>query len=394
MKINLKTSLLAAIMLSVALVACDGDEPTPEKKPTPNPEPTPEVQVKSLKGDITNAMVLNAQSYILSGTVRVKAGASLTIPAGTVIKAEKGFDQYILVEQGGKIYINGTAEKPVVMTANSDKADSGYWGGLIINGYAPITNGGTNKTEIDPSKPYGGDKADDNSGVITYLILDYTGAKNDANTEHNGLTLNAVGNGTKIDNVLVRESADDAIEFFGGTVNVTNFISVNADDDMFDFTEGYSGTLHNAYGLWSESHSSTEKDPRGIEADGNHDGNSPEGTPQSNFTVKDVTFVFNAKPSKDDATLICDDVIKIRRGAIANIQNALIKGQGQVKNVLDFIDKKGDANALSKVEYTLMLTNAPLDAEVKGKVNDGNIQKKEGLTGADTSKFAWTKMKF
>lgn len=99
MKINLKTSLLAAIMLSVALVACDGDEPTPT--PTPKPDPTPEVQVKPLKGDITNAMVLDAQSYILSGTVRVKAGASLTIPAGTVIKAEKGFDQYILVEQGG-----------------------------------------------------------------------------------------------------------------------------------------------------------------------------------------------------------------------------------------------------------------------------------------------------
>ncbi|WP_288764922.1 hypothetical protein [uncultured Porphyromonas sp.] len=393
MKINLKTSLLAAIMLSVALVACDGDEPTPTPTPTPKPDPTPEVQVKPLKGDITNAMVLDAQSYILSGTVRVKAGASLTIPAGTVIKAEKGFDQYILVEQGGKIYINGTAEKPVVMTANSDKADSGYWGGLIINGYAPITNGGTNKTEIDPSKPYGGDKTDDNSGVITYLILDYTGAKNDANTEHNGLTLNAVGNGTKIDNVLVRESADDAIEFFGGTVNVTNFISVNADDDMFDFTEGYSGTLQNAYGLWSENHSSTEKDPRGIEADGNHDGNSPEGTPQSNFSVKDVTFVFNAKPSTD-ATLMCDDVIKIRRGAIATIQNALIKGQGQVKNVLDFTDKKGAADPRTKVEYTSLLTTVPADAEVKGTLNDGNIQKKEGLTGADTSKLAWTKLKF
>lgn len=123
MKISLMNSFLAATLLSVALVACDGDKPSP----TPKPDPTPEVQVKPLKGDITNAMVLDAQSYILSGTVRVKAGASLTIPAGTVIKAEKGFDQYILVEQGGKIYINGTAEKPVVMTANSDKADSGYW---------------------------------------------------------------------------------------------------------------------------------------------------------------------------------------------------------------------------------------------------------------------------
>ena len=100
---------------------------------------------------------------------------------------------------------------------------------------------------------------------------------------------------------------------------------------------------------------------------------------------RDVTFVFNAKPSTD-ATLMCDDVIKIRRGAIATIQNALIKGQGQVKNVLDFTDKKGDANPRTKVEYTSLLTTAPADAEVKGTLNDGNIQKKEGLIGADTSK--------
>ena len=103
--------------------------------------------------------------------------------------------------------------------------------------------------------------------------------------------------------------------------------------------------------------------------------------------------MFNAKPSTD-ATLMCDDVIKIRRGAIATIQNALIKGQGQVKNVLDFTDKKGAADPRTKVEYTSLLTTAPADAEVKGKLNDGNIQKKEGLTGADTSKLAWTKLKF
>jgi len=66
----------------------------------------------------------------------------------------------------------------------------------------------------------------------------YAGARNTADIEHNGLTLNGVGNGTKIQNVYVLESADDAIEFFGGTVNVTNLLAVNPDDDMFDFTQG------------------------------------------------------------------------------------------------------------------------------------------------------------
>ena len=41
------------------------------------------------------------------------------------------------------------------------------------------------------------------------------------------MTLNGVGNGTKIENIYILESADDAIEFFGGTVNVTNLLAVN-----------------------------------------------------------------------------------------------------------------------------------------------------------------------
>ncbi len=56
------------------------------------------------------------------------------------------------------------------------------------------------------------------------------------------------------------ESADDAIEFFGGTVNVTNLLAVNPDDDMFDFTQGYKGTLSNCYGIWEDGYTSTEED--------------------------------------------------------------------------------------------------------------------------------------
>ena len=55
----------------------------------------------------------------------------------------------------------------------------------------------------------------------------YAGARSTADIEHNGLTLNGVGNGTKIENIYILESADDAIEFFGGTVNVTNLLAVN-----------------------------------------------------------------------------------------------------------------------------------------------------------------------
>ncbi|MBM6677017.1 hypothetical protein H6A07_09780, partial [Olsenella uli] len=88
--------------------------------------------------------------------------------------------------------------------------------------------------------PYGGDQNNDNSGVLTYVSILYSGARSSADIEHNGLTLNGVGAGTTIENIYIAEGADDGIEFFGGSVNVSNLLVVNCDDDCFDFTQGYS----------------------------------------------------------------------------------------------------------------------------------------------------------
>ncbi len=55
------------------------------------------------------------------------------------VKANEGFDNFILVERGGKIYAAGTEDAPITFTADADNASAGYWGGLIINGYAHIS---------------------------------------------------------------------------------------------------------------------------------------------------------------------------------------------------------------------------------------------------------------
>src|SRR5690606_18790757 len=124
-------------------------------------------------------------------------------------------------------------------------------------------------TEVNTAYVYGGSNVSDNSGELSYLILGNTGARSSADVEHNGLTLNGVGNGTTITDLYIYDCADDAIEFFGGSVNVNNLLAVNPDDDMFDFTQGYNGSLKNAYGIWEVGYTSSESDPRGIEADGN-----------------------------------------------------------------------------------------------------------------------------
>ena len=185
-----------------------------------------------LSGTLTGEQTLDAKEYILNGTVIIADGGRLNIPAGTTIKAREGFSSYLLVAQGGKLYADGTADKTIVFTANTTSPVSGYWGGVIINGKAPISGSKTDKsdtalTEINNDYKYGGSAADDNSGSLTYVKICYAGARSTADIEHNGLTLNGVGNGTKIENIYVLESADDAIEFFGGTVNVTNLLAVN-----------------------------------------------------------------------------------------------------------------------------------------------------------------------
>jgi hypothetical protein len=374
--------MLAAMMTPLVLTSCDDDA---EEKEVPKEEE------KELVGTITEARTLDATvEYLLTGPVIVQDGGTLNIPAGTVIKAEKGFDKYILVLRGGKINVNGTAVAPVTITADTDDAKQGHWGGLIINGKAPLSGGTEGTTEINADHKYGGTNVSDNSGTITYLKLEYTGARSDADVEHNGLTLNGVGNGTKIENVYIPYGADDAIEFFGGSVNVKNFLAVDPDDDMFDFTQGYSGTLENAYGIWQTGYVSTESDPRGIEADGNLDGNNPTQTGQSNFTVKNMTIDLRLAPSTAEGNYM-HDVIKVRRGAKATIENALVIGQGQAKDLIDMNDSKGNGDPETTISITNKLTTAINGEEVNGTAI---VTKAEANTGCSNDIFNWTGYEF
>lgn len=347
-----------------------------------------------LSGILTGEQTLEAKEYILNGTVVIAEGGRLNIPAGTTVKAKEGFSSYILVAQGGKLYAEGTQSKPVVFTANSTSPVSGYWGGIIINGKAPISGLSADKkdmglTEIDNNYKYGGSVDNDCSGSLTYVEINYAGARSTADIEHNGLTLNGVGNGTKIENIYILESADDAIEFFGGTVNVTNLLAVNPDDDMFDFTQGYSGTLKNCCGVWESRYTSTEADPRGIEADGNLDGLYTEHLRQSDFTVENMTIINNAANLTDNVDRM-QDVIKIRRGAKATIKNALVKGTGGTIDLIDMNDGKGAGNAASSINITSSLSLT--GKEVNGTLS--NFVKSNNNTGADVSLFGWTGYSF
>lgn len=265
-KTMFKLSALCAVFMALAITSCSSDDDNngTDPNPTPNDE---------LTGKLTENLTLDPTvQYKLNGVLSVESGTTLTIPGGTQIVSNKGTDNYIVVQKGADINIQGTASTPVLMTSADGKA--GDWGGLVILGNA-VTTAGENATAEVGGLVYGGTDNADNSGSIKYLTIVGAGAQINPESQYNGLTLYAVGSGTTIENVAIINGADDGVEFFGGTVSVTNFYSENNQDDSVDWTEGWSGTLTNAYVLHTLEGFSTA-----IEADGTN--NNPK---IENFTA-------------------------------------------------------------------------------------------------------------
>lgn len=204
--------------------------------------------------------------WILGSRIAVTSGVTLTIEPGTIIKGQAGTGANataLIIARGAKINAVGTAAAPIIFTSiadeiqpgqiaspNLDPTLSGLWGGLMIMGNAPIS-ADASSVQIegipasDPNGLYGGSDAADNSGVVKFISIRHGGANIGEGNEINGLTLGGVGNGTVIENVEVVANQDDGIEFFGGTVNVTNALVWNAGDDAIDTDQAWAGTLNN-----------------------------------------------------------------------------------------------------------------------------------------------------
>ena len=391
----MKKVILSILSISTLLLAsCSLDNDDENGGGTVGGEVTPQ----NLAGNLTTDLILDASvAHNLTGTLLVKDGATLTIEAGTRINAlAGGTDVYILVEKGGRIIADGTAAKPILFTSNASIPKAGDWGGIIINGMAPLSRQASSSsnaaTEVKNSIFFGGDDVNDNSGILNYVKLEYTGARIDDEAEHNGLTLNGVGAGTTISNIAILNGDDDAIEFFGGSVNASNLLVVNAKDDMFDFTQGYTGTCTNLYGIREANYTAVTSDPRGIEADGNLDGNTPTDIAQSDFTINGITIINNGD------TVDMADAIKVRRGATATITNAYVAlGSGATySDFIDLKDGKTDANDNTSITAVGNVANGLDVTDNKNTTSGGaTITTSVGTSGgADNSVFAWTGYNF
>ncbi|GLQ24777.1 hypothetical protein GCM10007853_26510 [Algimonas ampicilliniresistens] len=266
-----------------------------------------QVEACTITGVITSNLTLEAKNgYALEGAVFVgedgSSNATLTIPAGTTIFGETGED-YLVITRGSRINARGTATDPIIMTSIQDVQgsvdavnDRGLWGGLVINGDAPINRcidgtatpgtAGCERSGEGSSGLYGGGNSAHNAGTLEYLQVKYAGNLINDSDELNGIAFQGVGSGTTCNHIQVHNNTDDGVEFFGGNVFCSELVLTGNGDDSLDWTDGWKGGAQRVLIIHTEG-----AGDQGIEADNRSSNNG--ATPISDPTISNFTFVGN-----------------------------------------------------------------------------------------------------
>ena len=280
----------------------------------------------TVDGDISSDVAWTSNNtYYLNSQAFVKDGVTLTIEAGTEIlgryDANYSADNpapCLVVEQGGKVVAQGTAEAPITFRSELDATDPNYgngrglWGGLIINGYAPIANeGGTANVEGLTGVPYGGTDPDDNSGVLRYVRVWNGGSSIAPDNEINGITLAGVGRGTTVEYCEVGLNLDDGFEMFGGTVDLKYCSVIAVGDDAFDTDAGYQGR-----GQFLLVVRADDSD-KGHEMDSKTNGDL-DSQPRSHPHFANVTVISSVAHG--------EDALRLREGTGGDFRNYIIHG--------------------------------------------------------------------
>jgi Secretion system C-terminal sorting domain len=311
--------------------------------------------VQLVSGEITQNTTWTAdKTYLLLGNVYVKNNATLTIQPGTLVQGDKNTHAALVIRRGAKIVANGSRQQPILFTSNAPQPAPGDWGGLVLCGYAPtntntgtgvaclgVAEGGIDTPDGDArygsgDQPGGCGNADDNSGILRFVRIEYAGYAFQLNNELNGLTLAGVGRGTTIDYVQVSYSGDDGFEFFGGTVNCKHLISYGNRDDDFDMDLGYQGNIQFALAIRNPALADVSGS-NGLEVD--NDGSGTTATPKtrpnlSNFTIvgpngtvadnyrRNAHFRRNSEPALYNSLLLGKYPVGVFIDGLASINNA------------------------------------------------------------------------
>lgn len=352
-------------------------------------------------GEITGTISANKTYplgiYTLKGIVKISSGVTVNFDAGSTITCDKTTgDNALVVLNGGKLNINGTAGQPVVFTEKS--GIPGSWGGIIIYGDAPIKaiGGVTSSTSEDGNAlPYGGTNSTHNGGSLKYARVEYAGSKlADGTKENNGFTFYSCGSGTTLDHLVSYKGADDGFEFFGGTVSMTNAISYGNYDDAFDWQDGWQGQNNsNWYGY------QTNKGNFGMEIECSNNNNSfypkvtnitlkraPGCTPEIAGAIEIDAFQFKKEGNGDFSNIVIDGYGTYVEGS-TTYQGAAVKIQDGSTNTNQV---NGSKIKLTNVKITNTSVNILGAGSVSVTFPTGQFETNTTATGASLTTGVWS----
>jgi len=292
-----------------------------------------QVTTITVKDSLTgNVHWTNDKQYLLQGYIYAVNGTVLTIDSGVVIRGDKNTKGTLIIERGAKIMAQGSVNHPIVFTSNQPAGSRSYgdWGGLIVCGKSLVNwTAGFGQVEGGPRSLYGGIDPHDNSGVLSYVRLEFGGVAFSPNNEVNGLTLCGVGDGTQVDHVQVSYSGDDSYEWFGGTVNAKYLVSHLAWDDDFDMDCGYQGNNQFVVSL-RDPYSADQSGSKAFESDSYQSGTN-NGKSDTNHLTKPVfanaTIIgplVSPTSTAFDPQFVA--AAHIRRGSALSLINTIISG--------------------------------------------------------------------
>ena len=336
----------AVVLLGMATVfsSCEDkvtEDPDADLKDAPN-----EVIVKStIKGE---RQFVNDSVYILMGQINVEG--TLNIEAGTIIKGDKVTKGTLVVLPGGKLNAVGTSTQPIVFTSRmaAGARSAGDWGGVILVGKAPVNQSNATVEGLSNPVDYGtsafADRdANDSSGKLKYVRIEFSGIALQPDKETNGLTMCAVGKGTEISHVQVSFGGDDSFEWFGGTVNAKYLIAYAGVDDDWDVDYGYSGNVQ--FGVSVRNPRTADvSGSNGFESD--NDGSGSAASPKTSAVFSNMTVVGPYKTTADkDVNANFAAGAHLRRNTSISIFNSVFAGWNTAGILLDAVTTLANATA-------------------------------------------------
>lgn len=279
---------------------------------------------KRVNGRVNQDMTFTKdEKWLIDSVVSIDGNAVLTIEPGTIVyfRTYSNADRLsrLAIARGSRIIAEGTREEPIVFTSDrvlTGNAARGDWGGVSLFGSATTNAGGT--ILLDGFR-YGGTANSDNSGVLRFVRIEYSGKG-----DFHSLGLYGVGSGTRVEYLQSFESYNNAVRIRGGRVSLKYLAGIQHGGYGIWADEGWQG--NGQFWLFQTNIKATLiptnywNQARSIEF--RNDDTFFEKQPQTTFRVSNVTLIGNGYA--DGTDFGTRRGIRIRRGAQGFVHNTIV----------------------------------------------------------------------